>query len=158
VIKYLNYSVTFQEVPDEISLCFNITNCRFHCRGCHSPELQKNLGNDLEHDLLRIIDKYRGGITCICFLGEGHDFYALFRVISTIRHFEPELKICIYSGSDDITEFDDWIHSGLIDYIKIGSYNAKLGGLDSRTTNQHMYAVDGDALKDITSKFWRKKV
>ena len=39
MLKYLNCQVTFAEVPDEISLCINITNCPNRCPGCHSPEL-----------------------------------------------------------------------------------------------------------------------
>ena len=26
MVKYLNYALTFSEVPDEVNLCFNITN------------------------------------------------------------------------------------------------------------------------------------
>ena len=79
MIKYLNYSITFQEVPDEISLCFNITNCQFRCPGCHSPELRSDIGMNLEPDLVRIVSQYIDGITCICLLGDGNDFGALKR-------------------------------------------------------------------------------
>ena len=46
-MKYLDYAVTFSEFPDEISLCINISNCPFHCPGCHSPELWKDKGIEL---------------------------------------------------------------------------------------------------------------
>ena len=37
MLKYSNYEITFAEVPDEISLCINLTNCPHKCIGCHSP-------------------------------------------------------------------------------------------------------------------------
>ena len=38
-MKYTDTQVTFSEFPDEIALCINISNCPWHCPGCHSPEL-----------------------------------------------------------------------------------------------------------------------
>ena len=56
-MKYLNTAITFREFPDEISLCINITNCPFHCSGCHSPELWKDVGKELTIDeLLNLIN------------------------------------------------------------------------------------------------------
>lgn len=37
MLKYSNYEVTFAEVPDEISLTLNLTNCPYMCENCHSP-------------------------------------------------------------------------------------------------------------------------
>ena len=41
------------------------------------------------------------------------------------------------------------------DYIKIGPYIPKLGGLDNVNTNQIMYKIEDGRLIDITSKFWK---
>ena len=35
-LKYVEYAVTMEEVPMEISLTISISNCRFRCHGCHS--------------------------------------------------------------------------------------------------------------------------
>lgn len=35
-LKYVECTVTFEEVPTEISLTISISNCRFRCHGCHS--------------------------------------------------------------------------------------------------------------------------
>lgn len=45
--KYLDTQIVFAEIPDEITLAINITNCPFRCPDCHSPELQRNIGKDL---------------------------------------------------------------------------------------------------------------
>ena len=56
-MKYLDTMITFSEFPDEIALCINITNCPFHCPGCHSPELWEDIGTELTFDeVLKLID------------------------------------------------------------------------------------------------------
>ena len=35
MLKYLNTQVTFSEIPDEITLCINITGCKVGCEGCN---------------------------------------------------------------------------------------------------------------------------
>ena len=39
MLKYLDTMVTFSEIPDEVTLCINLTNCPYHCPDCHSKEL-----------------------------------------------------------------------------------------------------------------------
>ena len=50
MLKYVDTKVTFAEVPDEISLCINISNCPNHCEGCHSPYLAEDIGTELTKD------------------------------------------------------------------------------------------------------------
>ena len=68
-MKYLDTMVTFSEFPDEIALCINITNCPFHCSGCHSPELWNNVGIKLSEELLGVLIDSNKGITCVGFMG-----------------------------------------------------------------------------------------
>ena len=49
------------------------------------------------------------------------------------------LKVCLYTGTDSIPK--DIFH---LDYLKIGHYSEKLGGLDKSTTNQKFYVVHDD--------------
>lgn len=46
----------------------------------------------------------------------------------------------------------------LFDYLKLGPYLERDGGLRSRTTNQRLYHVsvgsNGVHMKDITTRFW----
>ena len=60
-MKYTDTMVTFNEVPDEISLCINISGCPNRCPGCHSPELWEDIGTELTKESLKdLIDKMGG--------------------------------------------------------------------------------------------------
>lgn len=163
MVKYCGHYITVQEVPNEISLVLSITNCPHRCEGCHSPWLQKDFGDELTPDVLSdLIKKYRDGITCVCFMGEGGDQEALDLLIGFTHEFG--LKTCLYSGQDIGHDLRNFRARPLVDYIKTGSYKKELGGLDHPTTNQRMWKLsgftdDGVAVyEDITSWFWRKKV
>lgn len=39
MLKFTDTQVTFSEIPDQISLCINLSNCPYHCPACHSKEL-----------------------------------------------------------------------------------------------------------------------
>ena len=41
------------------------------------------------------------------------------------------------------------------EYMKLGPYIEKLGGLKSLDTNKYFYWIYGDEMKDITYRFWR---
>ena len=152
MLKYYTYELTFAEVPDEISLCFSISNCQNRCDGCHSPFLREDVGDTLDKDsLCEIVNRHREQFTCICFLGEGNDKNTLQELIT----FSKKLgyRTCLYSGRDDvcIDEYKD------LNYIKIGSYKTSYGPLNKKTTNQKMYKLSADssaASEDITYKFW----
>lgn len=157
MIKYTGYSIVLQEVPDEISLAIEISNCQHRCPGCHSPELQKNVGYDLEQDLPTLLKEYAGRITCVCFMGEGNDRDALARCLMSVR--KAGLKTCLYSGS----QVFDLSLQCWIDYYKIGPYIEERGGLDSPGTNQSMWLLSsgksGMAMSytNITYKFQHRK-
>ena len=68
-VKYTEAVVSFSEVPDEISLCINISNCPFKCPGCHSPYLQEDVGMLLTEAKLNELITTNPGITCVCFMG-----------------------------------------------------------------------------------------
>ena len=156
MIKYAGYSIVMQEVPDEISLALDITNCPNRCPGCHSPELQKDFGQDLEAALPALLKAYAGRISCVCFMGEGRDYTALVHCLQMVR--EAGLKTCLYSGHDQAPP----IGLTLLDYLKLGPYIKELGGLDSPRTNQRMWRIhhllNGLVPENITYKFQRKKV
>lgn len=158
LLRYANYSITFQEVPNEISLVLNITGCTHHCDGCHSDYLAQDFGNYVDDDLPALLDKYKGMITCVCFMGGDQAIDNLREWLKRIKK-EYDLKTCVYSGADNINTFDSCLD--YLDYLKIGPYKKELGGLDSPNTNQKFYVVikDEDAevnLFDITLAFVKK--
>ena len=165
MLKYTDTQVVFEEIPDEITLAINISNCPHHCPGCHSPYLRENIGEELYGEgLIDLIEK-NNGITCVLFMGEGRDEDALFKLIDLLRRFYGKsIKIGLYTGGNDASPFL-WEN---LDYIKLGPYIEELGPLNKKTTNQRLYcggpyyswccAVNGvmrKGWKDITEKFWK---
>ena len=74
MLKYVDYDVVFQEIPDEVTLAINLSNCPNHCVGCHSPQLMRNIGKDLTEDELHgLLGVYGRNITCVCFMGGDAD-------------------------------------------------------------------------------------
>lgn len=152
MLKVYNYDIVFQEIPDELTLAVNLTGCPCHCPGCHSPHLWEDTGTPLDAATLRrIYDEYAGEVTCICLMGGDADPAAVEEFCAYIKQ-EMGLRSAWWSGRDYLPSADALCH---YDYIKTGPYIASLGGLKSRTTNQHLYRVTGETLEDITSRFWK---
>lgn len=151
-LKYVNYGIVLEEVPDEISLAINVSGCLYRCEGCHSAYLWDYIGNYLEDDIEKLIDKYKDYITCVCLMGGDHNIIELYKVCKLIKN-KYGLKVCIYSGHDTGDIFSTFIADGILDYLKIGPYISKLGGLNSPITNQRMFKIEDGIMKDITKKF-----
>ena len=158
MLKYLNTQVTFSEVPDEITLCINITGCKVGCRGCHSPYLAEDIGEELNSHSLQELIKANEGITCICFMGGDANPQDIDSLAQWLKIYIP-YKVAWYSGRQTLPyDMDlEWF-----DYIKLGPYIEELGPLNSKTTNQKFYQVCNIAsmdeepryeLIDITYKF-----
>lgn len=155
MLKYVDTLVSFQEIPDEISLCINISNCPNNCPGCHSAYLKDDIGTPLTYtELMRILKDIRG-ITCVCFMGGDKEPWEIQRLAQFVK--EKGLKVAWYSGKQELHED---IRLANFDYVKLGPYIEELGPLTSHTTNQVMYKIDHLADKpfvvDITSRFWKK--
>lgn len=91
-------------------------------------------------------------------MGEGNDPDALARCIQYA--YSAGLKTALYSGADQwcyIEVIHKLVGACKLDYIKIGSYQKQLGGLDSPITNQRMYKLNGGQYHDITHEFWKVK-
>ena len=150
MIKYTSTQVCFREIPDEISLCINISNCPYKCKGCHSPYLQMDCGEILNQDELHKLIERNKGVTCVCFMGRGQDMETINKLALFVK--SNGLKVGLYMGDNQIPEEINLLY---FNYIKVGPYIQELGALDSPTTNQRMYEiVDGQPV-DITKKFWK---
>lgn len=154
-MKYVNESVVFQEIPDEVTLAINISNCPCRCPGCHSKFLWGDNGEELTHDTLdKMIVKYQGAITCVSFMGGDGNIADLNDLALYIKNIHPYLKVAWYSGK---TVLNRNLTVELFDYIKIGPYIEHLGPLNKKTTNQRLYKIDkNQVFIDITSRFWKK--
>lgn len=154
MIKYADTLVSFQEIPDEITLCINISGCKNACQGCHSPWLAKDIGIILDSSELNRLVVNNKGITCVCFMGGDSNPEEINILASDVKNLN--LKVGWYSGKQHISEN---IEIKNFDYIKIGPYIQELGPLTSKTTNQKMFKIihfEGMSnIKDITYKFWK---
>lgn len=155
MIKYKpdTVQVVFEEIPDEVTLAIEITNCPGHCVGCHSPWLREDIGEELTVEKLRDIIDRNIGVTCVCFMGEGKDQEALKKLAFSIKlRSDYPYKTALYSGREEI---EDEMYN-YFDYVKLGPYIEKYGPLNKETTNQRLYEIVNGEKKDITYKFWRK--
>ena len=152
MLKYVNTMVTFSEVPDEISLCIEISNCPCHCKNCHSAYLAEDIGNNLDLQALTTLIDSNKGITCACIMGGDINPSEVDDIAQDIKEYYPGLKVAWYSGRQELSED---INLDFFDYIKLGPYIEELGPLTSKTTNQRFYKVINNKLEDITYKFYR---
>ena len=158
MIKYLETLVTFAEIPDEITLCINITNCPCNCNGCHSSYLSKDIGEELNNDVLDKLISDNSGISCIAFMGGDSSPKEINDLAKYVKGKYP-ISVAWYSGRQELSKD---INLDNFDYIKLGPYIKELGPLTSRTTNQRLYqygkffsdyTID-KCWRDITYKFW----
>lgn len=157
MLKYTDAQVTFAEIPDEITLCINISNCPCHCKGCHSAYLAEDIGLYLGLAELRKLLLDNEGITCICFMGGDSDPSYINEMAEWVRN-ESNIKIAWYSGRQELSKDIDLMN---FDFIKLGPYDEEKGPLNKRTTNQRFYKVFHFStgryeLIDITHKFWKE--
>ena len=149
MIKYTSSMVVFAEIPDEITLAINVSNCPHRCPGCHSPELQTDIGSDLIASLPELLEKHKDGVTCVCFMGEGNDPDALITCFKMAR--SAGFKVGLYSGSE--TAPLDIVSE--LDYLKLGPYIKEKGGLDNPGTNQKLFRIQNSGIEDVTYRFWK---
>ncbi|MDD4141171.1 MAG: anaerobic ribonucleoside-triphosphate reductase activating protein [Bacteroidales bacterium] len=154
MLRYYNYDIVFQEIPDEVTLAVNITGCPNHCIGCHSPHLQKEIGEELSENVIdNLLCKYGSAITCFCFMGGDACPKEIDKLASYVHKSNPSIKVGWYSGRPELPSEESMRN---YNFIKLGRYDESRGGLKSKTTNQRLYAIDnGLHVSDITGKFWR---
>ena len=155
MLKYVNTDIVFPEIPDEVTLAINISNCPCHCPGCHSHYLWEDIGLPLNTEAIdHFVEEYGTDITCISFMGGDSDPKSVNMLAQYIHEEHPQFKVAWYSGKTVISAA---INKKDFDYIKIGPFIRHLGPLKNPKTNQRLYRIsDTGDMEDITSRFWRK--
>ena len=155
MLKYVNTGIVFQEIPDEVTLAINISNCPCHCPGCHSRYLWEDIGLPLNTDAIDVfVEQYGTDITCISFMGGDADPKGVNLLAQYIHEEHPQFKVAWYSGKTVISAA---INKQDFAYIKIGPFIKHLGPLKKPTTNQRLYRQNAQGeFEDITSRFWKK--
>lgn len=151
--------VTFEEIPDKVTLSLAISNCMGTCVGCHSPELRKDIGTELTTEVLDKLIKQESGINCVLFLGEGRDQEALLKLSEYVHSNYPGIETALYSGREMV----EYVVFTEFDYVKVGPYIEQYGPLNKETTNQKLYqikhyrdSVRSVEFNDITYRFWSR--
>ena len=114
-LSYTTEQITFQEVPNEISLSFLIAGCPLKCKGCHSADswsvtseaeaetiikkefitttkskihpINSNTRNKLTKEYLETrIKQYQNMISCILFLGGEWQIKQLIELLQTVKN------------------------------------------------------------------------
>lgn len=155
MLKYVNTGIVFQEIPDEVTLAINISNCPCRCPGCHSHYLWEDIGIPLNTDAIdAFVDQFGSDITCIAFMGGDAEPKGVEQLAQYIHEEHAAFKVAWYSGrirmpaGIDKTDFD---------YIKLGPFIRHLGPLKTKTTNQRLFRKRPDnTFEDITARFWEK--
>jgi len=155
-LKYQGYAIVLQEVPDEITLAFNISGCPYKCPDCHSKNLWNYDGRYIKEDFNNIFSKYKDYISCVCFMGGDQNINELYDLCKSIK--DNKIKTAVFSGTNNINKFQKFFDNNMLDYIKVGSFNKELGGLDHPETNQIMYKIFGHKMTNINSRFVHTKM
>lgn len=144
-MKYVDAEVTFAEIPTEINLCINISNCPVHCPDCHSKYLWMDIGEELTEEVIDRLLEENDEVTCVCIMGGDRDPN---RVEELLRYVKTKgKKTAWYSGREDIPS-----DLSAFDYIKIGPYKAECGDLRNQNTNQRLYRYKDNTLTRIYVK------
>lgn len=156
-MKYWNTMIVLDEVPDEITLAINISECPCHCDGCHSPYLAEDIGVFLDYEMLRFLIEHNSGVSCVCFMGGDAEPWQINKFAEWTRNNYPNLKVAWYSGRQELAKE---INLKNFNFIKLGPYIKEKGPLTEPTTNQIFYRVvqtevPSIVLVDETHKFWK---
>lgn len=138
MLKYANYDIVFQEVPNEMSLAVSISGCTLRCVGCHSRYLWEDKGEVLSIFAIEQLLKLEDGVTCLLLMGGEHDIDTL---VEIFMHFHRKIKTAWYCGLDMIPK-DKLGIVQYLDFLKVGHFDMELGGLSSPTTNQRLYKIE----------------
>lgn len=152
MLRYADYDIVFQEIPGEVTLAINLSNCPNRCEGCHSPHLLLDKGQPLTPESLSLLlQKYGKAVTCVCFMGGDAWVAEVEHLAAYVRSQSvPPLKVGWYSGRSELPE---GFNVSFFNYIKLGPYREELGGLRSPGTNQRLYRMENGKMVDITYKF-----
>ena len=155
MLKYTTTQIVFSEVPDEVSIAINISNCPIQCPGCHSKELWEDIGQELTIITIQDLILNNRGISCICFMGGDAEPLEVNELSKWVhKNYDGSIRTAWYSGQDEWPRF-----TPDFDYVKIGSYREDRGPINVKTSNQKMVKIHHKDerwyMEDITYKFWK---
>ena len=182
-LNYTTEQITFQEVPNEISLSFLIAGCPLKCKGCHSADswrvtseanevnkasetikskihpINSNAKTQLTKEYLENrIKQYQDMISCVLFLGGEWEIKKLIELLQTVKNTNPSLKTCLYTGLE-LDEIVELIEQEINEKVEIGwKYIFDNNLLDYLKTGRWTYELGGLDNKNTNQRFYKVNV
>ena len=182
-LSYTTEQITFQEVPNEISLSFLIAGCPLKCKGCHSADswsvtsevnkanetvkskihpINSNTRSQLTKEYLENrIKQYQDMISCVLFLGGEWKIRQLIELLQTVKNSKyanPSLKTCLYTGLE-LDEIVDLIQQEVNEKTDIGwKYIFENNLLDYLKTGRWIRELGGLDNKNTNQRFYKVNV
>jgi anaerobic ribonucleoside-triphosphate reductase activating protein len=176
-MNYTTEQITFQEVPNEISLSFLIAGCPLKCKGCHSADswratseaseaikskihpINNNVQNQLTTEYLENrIKQYQDMISCVLFLGGEWKIKQLIELLQTVKNTNPSLKTCLYTGLE-LDEIVELIEQEINEKVEIGwKYIFDNNLLDYLKTGRWIRELGGLDNKKTNQQFYKVNV
>lgn len=133
MLKYVDTKVVFSEIPDEITLAINLSNCPCHCPGCHSSYLAEDIGKVLTYYRIEKLLEQNKGVTAICFMGGDNDPKLINHYAGLIKKSYIEQMEAIYkmygnralSGEDSLFDNSATLLKFIPNPIKVGWYSGR---------------------------------
>lgn len=187
-LNYTTEQITFQEVPNEISLSFLIAGCPLKCKGCHSADswratskareaevvikedvittnkskiypINNNARNQLTKEYLETrIKQYQDMISCVLLLGGEWEIEQLIELLQTVKNTNPSLKTCLYTGLE-LDEIVELMKQEVNERADIGwAYIFDNNLLDYLKTGRWIRELGGLDNKNTNQRFYKIKV
>lgn len=158
MLRYVDVDVYTTEIPDRLCAGISFTGCPIHCYECQWRELwDTDIGKRFDYEALASICANAALCDCILFMGGewDNDLVEYLKWIKTNTNY----KTALYSGRTLQYFLKRDINNQIfhyLDYLKVGRYLKRLGGLQSPITNQRLYRLkDGQIVEDITHEIRR---
>lgn len=145
-LPVVDKGITLTEIPDHLTVFFEIGGCKCKCKGCHSPHLNTPICKDLYTSIVDMrtyaeSQKAKGATAIVLMGGTNNYGVTIEKLIGAIKELSKVLPVGVYSGlpcgasaSFVLKDIEE------LQWLKIGDYKEDLGGLDSPTTNQKFFA------------------
>lgn len=155
LVPVVSTGITLTEIPDRISYFIELGNCSKHCPNCHSPYLSDTVISppDLAGVECMVEHAAERGADAIVLMGGTTNGISDDDLITICQTLGNILPVGLYSGRDDEERDKDIALRGNLHWLKTGSYQEELGGLDSPRTNQRFYELEAHFVFDRSGSY-----
>jgi anaerobic ribonucleoside-triphosphate reductase activating protein len=155
LVPVISTGITLTEIPDRIAYFIELGNCSKHCPNCHSPYLSDTVISppDLAGVERMVEHAAERGADAIVLMGGTTNGISDDDLITICQTLGSLLPLGLYSGRDDEERDKEIARRGSLHWLKTGSYQEELGGLDSPRTNQRFYELEARFVFDRSGSY-----